>query len=324
MNLHQLAWQHPDQPILSGLMRPQPWSTVELYNPTVVFARGLYRMWYLGTNVSTRSHEISLGYAESADGLNWQPHAANPILTPGDLPVEGGWHTPHVLYDDARDVFRMWFTIGRYIYPDGVRDLTQQLGYAESEDGLNWNVHPQTLGESIRRPCVLPDGSGGFRMWANASPTGEDFQKLVHSIFHFTSPDGLNWTRDARPCVASGGPRLSVVYPCVVRAGGGFVMWTGAHVRDDSGGYFEIYSATSDDGLKWNLYDDKPAFAATRSRSRFDGRYVSTPSVIVEADRALMYYSARDLDCLYPNGDGTIGHDSQGIYRHIAVATCEF
>ena len=46
----------------------------------------------------------------------------------------------------------------------------------------------------------------------------------------------------------------------------------------------------------------------------------STPCVLDDEDRYLMYYSARDLGNIYGAGDGTVRADSAGIYRHIGVA----
>ena len=44
-------------------------------------------MWYLGTSTGSRSGDIAMGYAESADGVTWEPHGGNPIFTGKDV----GW-----------------------------------------------------------------------------------------------------------------------------------------------------------------------------------------------------------------------------------------
>jgi hypothetical protein len=43
----------------------------------------------------------------------------------------------------------------------------------------------------------------------------------------------------------------------------------------------------------------------------------------VQGNCILLYYSARDWGMLYAAGDGTVQADSEGVYRHIGVATLE-
>jgi hypothetical protein len=143
------------------------------------------------------------------------------------------------------------------------------------------------------------------------------FDDLVSSIFHFKSVDGLHWERDAEPAVKTAGPLKSVVYPFVLKQPDGWIMWYGCHV---DGGCFEIYCSTSEDGVNWTHHVEQPAFPATREPNTFDGRYTSTPCVLEEEDRYLLYYSSRDCGHLYRSGDGKIRYDAGGIYRHIGVA----
>ena len=86
------------------------------------------------------------------------------------------------------------------------------------------------------------------------------------------------------------------------------------------GGVFEIFCSISQDGTSWTHLRAQPAFPATRHPDHFDGRYTSTPCVLDEGDRYLLYYSTRDRGNLYGAGDGTVKADGCGIYRHIGVA----
>lgn len=96
-------------------------------------------------------------------------------------------------------------------------------------------------------------------------------------------------------------------------------MWYGCHVED---GLFEIFASTSADGLQWTHHHEQSAFPATRDPSDFDGRYTSTPCVLDDGDRYLLYYSTRDMGNLYGAGAGTVRADGMGVYRHIGVAVC--
>ena len=319
MPLHELDWQRTNQPILSAFTTSESWCRVTLYSPTVVRAAGAYRMWYLGNSTATRTNDMDVGYAESPDGMHWVPHPGNPILTARDLPWGTAWQTPHVVWDARGGWFRMWFIMASS-ERDEVNQLVsfgQKLGHARSRDGITWDVHPEPVYPTGRGPCVLPDGQG-YRMWMNSmpAPTG-DFADLVSAIYHFTSPDGIRWSRDPTPVVAATDGLRSTIYPFVLRTEDGYTMWYGCHV---DGGRFEIYCSTSADGTDWVHHGHAPAFPATRHPSDFDGRYTSTPCVVDDGDRYLLYYSARDWGNLYGAGDGTIGIDGSGIYRHIGLA----
>jgi len=320
--LHQLQWRRQDQPILSGLTTRQDWCRVQLYNPTVVKVNGTYKMWYLGNRTATRVSDLDLGYAESSDGLHWTEHAQNPILTGKDLPFGTAWQTPHVIFDPDVRLYRMWFIMqsGRRNDEGLLVDSVAKLGYATSKDGISWNVHPQPLLVDGRRPCVLKDGSERYRMWMGSSPANStDPKATCKNIYRYESADGLSWKRDAEPVVTTNEHRI-LVYPFVLRNESGYTMWYG---RTASSTVFECYCSTSTDGLNWTHHYDEAALPATRDPATFDSRYISTPCVLDDGDRYLMYYSARDSGQLYATGDGKLQSDRAAIYRHIGVAVCE-
>lgn len=300
----------------------QTWCRVTLYNPTVVRVGDTYKMWYLGNSTFTRTGDMDLGFAESTDGLHWTEHPDNPILGASDLPFGSAWQTPHVLFDADENLYKMWFIMfsGRRSAEGRLVDMDQKLGYATSPDGLRWNVHPEPIFRDGRRPCVIKDGPNAYRMWMNSSPSpGGEFGNLVGNIYRFESTDGLRWTRDPEPVITTSDKLRSVIYPFVLQDDSGYIMWYGCHV---DGGVFEIFCSTSPDGLTWTHHHDRPAFGATRNPNDFDGRYTSTPCVLDDGDRYLLYYCTRDWGNLYRAGDGTIQSDGAGIYRHIGVAVC--
>ncbi|NKB71752.1 MAG: hypothetical protein GKR89_32150 [Candidatus Latescibacteria bacterium] len=318
--LDRLNWQYLEQPALSAMTTQQAWCRVQLYNPAVVCVYGRYQMWYLGNGSATRTNDMDLGYAESADGLHWTAHPDNPILRTGQVPLGKAWQTPHVLFDRDEQLYKMWFIMAQRRDQGTDIQLRQLLGYATSVDGLDWQVHPEPIYPSGRRPCVLKEGPGRYLMWMNSAPAADDdFRAMACHIYRFTSSDGLQWTRDTEPAVVATQTHRSIVYPYVLGRDGAYTMWYGCHVE---GGFFEIYASTSADGLHWTHHFEGPAFAAGRDPNRFDGRYTSTPCVLEEADRYLLYYSARDLGNLYGTGDGAVQVDQDGIYRHIGVAVC--
>jgi len=318
--LNRLSWRRADQPALSAMTIAQSWCRVTLYNPTVVRVDGVYKMWFLGNASQTRDNRMELGYAESTDGLRWTPHSDNPILRTGETPQGRAWQTPHVLFDADEDLYKMWFVMSERSGTGDPPVVRQMLGYANSPDGLRWDIRPEPLYPSGRRPCVIKDGPGRYRMWMNSSPAiDDDFRAMARHIYRFTASDGINWTRDEEPAVVATETHRSIVYPHVVDNDGVHTMWYGCHIE---GGIFELYTSTSADGIQWTHHFDESAFPAARDPDCFDGRYTSTPCVLDDGDRYLLYYSARDMGNLYGAGDGAVRVDSDGIYRHVGVAVC--
>ena len=326
--LHKLEWRRQKQPVLSALTTRQSWCRVCLYNPVVIRVNGIYRMWYIGNSTYTRSPDMAMGYAESRDGLNWTAHPDNPVLTGSDIPFGHSLQTPHVIFDQETDLYRMWFiaTTGRLNENRQCVDAGCALGYADSEDGVHWRVHREPLLHDGRRPCVLKDSHNAYRMWMNSKPTADGTSKdLCRNIYRFTSPDGLQWQRDDQPVVSTEKQQL-IVYPCVLQSESDYTMWYGRSRREtigkNHGVPFELYCSTSADGINWTHHHDQATLCATESPDDFDGRYVSTPCVVDDGDRYLLYYGARDWGNLYGAGDGTVVADRAGIYRHIGVALC--
>ena len=143
-------WQRLDQPVLSAHTTQQAWCKVVVYSPHVIFHEGRFRMWYLGTSTASRSNDIALGYAESADGLKWKEHPRNPILTGKDMPWGRIWQTPFVLFDREERVFKMWFVSG-----EGVRK--------DAQGKVIRNDQPGRAGMEGASPAAVPLGPVAFR-----------------------------------------------------------------------------------------------------------------------------------------------------------------
>ena len=319
--MDEMVWQRFDEPILSASTTRQSWCKVCLYSPHVIRVDGKFRMWYVGNASATRMMDHSLGYAESDDGLEWTEHEGNPILTPADIPWGHNFQTPQVLFDAEEGTYKMWFVATTDVARDARGkniELAQKLGYATSPDGIEWAIRPEPIFESGRRPCVIKNSPERYLMYMNSRPEpGLPFDTLYKNIYAFTSGNGVDWQRGESPIVQPSGSTTTCVYPYVVVTQQGYLMWHGAHVP---GGKFEIFMATSSDGETWNAHHEQPAFSAADDRDRFDGRYVSTPCVLQEENRWLLYYSARDWSNDYVAGDGSKRSDAAGVYRHIGVA----
>jgi predicted GH43/DUF377 family glycosyl hydrolase len=314
-------WQRLAEPILSALTTEQSWSRVTLYSPHVIRVGDKYRMWYIGNASATRQPDLVMGLAESDDGIHWTEYENNPILTLADLPWGSFWQTPFVIYDEDEAIYKMWFISLPGVEMDErnrMKDGNQQLGYATSKNGIAWDIHPEPIFEYGRRPCVIKEAPDRYRMWMNSGPVVDGKRTgLLKYIYEFTSYDGISWTQAKEPAIQPTGVQRSVIYPWVLRENGNYYMWHASHVPE---GHTELFCAESSDGTNWKTPHETSAFPASRDPDLFDGRYTSTPTVLVEEDRYLLYYSARSLTNEYIAGDGTVRRDGAGVYHHIGVA----
>jgi hypothetical protein len=217
-----------------------------------------------------------------------------------------------VIYDEEENVYKMWFVARTRLNGEPT------LGYAISADGIAWSVHPEPIYRSARGPSVIKSAQGDYSMWMCSRPSPEHHsEELYKNIYRFSSPDGINWTRGGHPALRPYDPISTCVYPFVIFDGREYVMLFGGHV---AGGRFEIFHAVSDNGTEWRTVLDRPFFPASGIPGQFDGRYTSTPCVVVEPNRFLLYYSGRSLDDEYVDGEGKRRVDRSGVYSAIGVA----
>jgi beta-1,2-mannobiose phosphorylase / 1,2-beta-oligomannan phosphorylase len=100
--------------------------------PSVMRKGDEYHMWYTG---QTKDHSY-IGYATSRDGKTWRRMSDEPLLAPQEPWEKVAVMCPHVLWDEQRRLYRMWYSGGSQYEPDAV-------GYATSTDGLHWTKHPE-------------------------------------------------------------------------------------------------------------------------------------------------------------------------------------
>lgn len=158
----------------------------------VVHVGGTYHMWYIGEG----GDHYRIGYAFSADGINWEKHPGNPVLDLGDT---GSWDDeellhPSVVYDG--ELYHMWY--------NGIGQSHQHTGYATSTDGITWEKYSGnpvlTTGEDgswdddelVLMCTVYHDNT--FHMLYGASD-GTDEDKYLR-VGYATSTDGIHWEKD--------------------------------------------------------------------------------------------------------------------------------
>ncbi len=171
---------------------------------TTIYWKGQYHMWYTG-QVFPAGHAqgiSSIGYAVSDDGVNFRRVQREPVLKP-EMQYEGcSVMCPYVMYDEERQVLRMWYSSGETYEPN-------VECYAESKDGIHWE----------RSPLNPIFGKGGPGDWDCDRVGGQEVHRLpggrfimfyigysdIHTarIGAAVSPDGITrWHRlGANPLV---------------------------------------------------------------------------------------------------------------------------
>ncbi len=152
------------------------WDSSRISNPQVIYARGLYHLFYTGQGSGTSS----IGYAYGINMDYWTRHPSNPVLTSGPA---GGWEAgdvyhPVVVYHGER--FHMWYLGGR-----------GSLGYATSNDGSNWtksSMNPLYTDFTIYNVFDI--------VWENGRWVMYYYDQEMGFIARAYSDDGLRWTRD--------------------------------------------------------------------------------------------------------------------------------
>lgn len=99
----------------------------EVNRPMVIKQGGFYRLWYTG-QASGRS---AIGYAISADGVEWKRVTDKPVLRAGQQWEKVAVMCPDVIWDRDEKLYKMWYSGGEQYEPNAI-------GYAASPDGRIW------------------------------------------------------------------------------------------------------------------------------------------------------------------------------------------
>jgi predicted GH43/DUF377 family glycosyl hydrolase len=137
-------WSVHPNPVLEP--DPGAWDETAADDPMVIRENGTYKMWYAGWSPTNPSGGI--GYATSDDGINWTKYSNNPVWLAGtDFWEAGGRTNPNVI-PDQEGGYKMWYSG----WNQGWETIT--IGYALSEDGINWQNDQQN------NPVLVPGLEG--------------------------------------------------------------------------------------------------------------------------------------------------------------------
>lgn len=155
-----------------------------------------YKMWYVGYGGTPTVPQI--GYATSNNGIDWNKHGGNPVLSPGG---GGEW-------DDAAaeilDVVRIadkyvMFYEGSHDYGD-LLGVQFKLGVASSANGTAWTKHPNN-------PIFSWGSTGSWDDFHILHPGILWMPSAEKFYLYYAGTDGTTWPTVAQIGVAVEGPR---------------------------------------------------------------------------------------------------------------------
>lgn len=233
-------WIVTPQPVITKSMTPK--NPMELKQPAILKDAQGYKLWYAGYWGGQ-----NLYLASDADGAAWQESEIRGCVLNG-LESKELISSPCVLQDESG--YKMWFVYNS-AWPG-----PWKVGMASSLDGIEWEtsrlnpiLEPKEDAAdsgSIQDVCVLK-GEQNWQMWYSCQK--KDDWKV--EIFHATSPDGVQWTRDGKVNFETFYPGL-ITDPWVMREADGYVMF---YVTIQGEQPPTLHSAKSSDGKNWtSLY----------------------------------------------------------------------
>ena len=199
----------------------------------------------------------------SMTGIKWTPYKNQPVITPeyntesaGD---NGNLYAPEILIENG--IYKMWYGAQNENGHD-------QIHFATSDDGVNWNKHgvavPNNDNNHINDPSVVKV-NGTYYMFYTTAPVAE--QDVISLA---TSSDGINWTiigNVFEPTEIGEWDSFKVGRPSVLYEDGIFKMWfDGSEVdpedptKSKEGTGRHVGYATSIDGITWTRFTNNPIF----------------------------------------------------------------
>jgi predicted GH43/DUF377 family glycosyl hydrolase len=238
----------------------------------------------------------SATHGRPINGLSWTKHPS-PVITPTQA-----WETqyvwqPYVIRDSS--LYKMWYNGGSGGGAGGI-------GYAWSTNGIEWTKYagnpvvspgPSTWdAENIEVPCVLTDGTSGFKMWYEGVPFGLDTVRVGYA----TATSETTWTKanNINPLLSPTPGTWEPTWlrsPRVLFNGVTYQMWYSAgppyNTNNRGIGY-----ATSLDGIGWERSSANPVLQSTPGT--WDAGGIWAGDVLFDGTTYHLWYQAGSLTAL--------------------------
>jgi predicted GH43/DUF377 family glycosyl hydrolase len=170
--------------------------------------------------------------------------------------------------------------------------------------GLEWSTrlpvpvipvsdHPNAPdNKHVLDPAVIAVGETLFVYYTARAIAGDP----DYSICLATSTDGISFTKAATNPLIAG-----VIAPEVVHHDGRFHLFYQRRHRDD---YWELFMATSGDGITFDVANERRVFGPSRRPGAFDSHSIATARLVREGEYWYMTYAAATRYLDYPESIG--------------------
>jgi predicted GH43/DUF377 family glycosyl hydrolase len=279
-----VTWGTPTQwadfsgnPILS--LSGQYYDAYGIGLPNVIFADGIYKMWYVGDAGASKKYVL---YAESNDGINWTRPLNHPVLYPGS---PGSWddyavHPGALMYEDG--MYYMFYS--GFSDPYGRWDI----GYAYSSDGINWTKYPT--------PILYGTNGIEYQIGSSSVIKVENTYYLYYTMRDIpylqiglaTSTDRINWQRSASNPVLLASQSWEgngVYHASVLNLNGQFVMY---YMNAAGTGFGK---ANSSDGVNWVKGANNPFFTKEDTHNYWASYKIAYPFIFNNNNSQRIYYT---------------------------------
>ena len=204
--------------------------------------------------------------------VEFVPYAANPVFTATGTDT---WdqmirERGYILFE--RGIYKMWYT--GY---SGRDSDTKYLGYATSDNGINWTRYPENpiFSQKWTEDMFVIKNEGTYYMYA------EGKNDVAHLL---TSSDGIKWQEEGDLVILRvNGDTIPGPYgtPNVVIENG---KWYLFYERNDEG----IWLAVSKDHKTWKNIQDEPVI--NKGPEKYDAVMLATNQVVRYKGRYYIYY----------------------------------
>ena len=244
---------------------------------------GLYKMWYSGYQEGDTAVK-HLGYATSADGINWKRYSESPVF-------DEKW---------TEDVFVIRHEDRYFLFAEGRDDVAH---FMSSPDGIHWKeegdlIIRQASGEKIPGPYGSPV------VWTESGKWYLFYERNDLGIWLAASEDRINWTNMQDGPVLQMGPEEydagAVAANQVVRYNDRYYLYyhgsTNPNWADpDEHALWSSNVAVSDDLIHWKKYPGNPLVEGDHS----------SPILVFDGEKYRLYTMHDQVWLYFPDDSST-------------------